>query len=49
MIIIPTFVYIWGLTLLTLRGLRKWVEMFMNASDDNVEEEMPEYVKHLYS
>ena len=49
MIIIPTFVYIWGLTLLTLRGLRKWVEMFMNASDDTDSEPMPESVKHLYN
>ena len=47
--VIPTFVYVWGLTLLTLRGLRKWIEMFMNVNDNDVEEEMPEIVKHLYS
>ena len=48
--VIPTFVYVWGLMLLTIRGLRKWVEIVMSASASPAEEElMPESVKHMFS
>ena len=47
--VIPTFVYVWGLSLLTLRGLRKWVEMIIIANNDTDSEPMPESVKHLYN
>ena len=46
--VIPTFVYVWGLMLLTVRGLRKWVELVLSASADE-EEPMPECVKHMYN
>ena len=46
--VIPTFVYVWGLMLLTIRGLRKWVELVLNASA-NEDEPMPESVKHMYN
>ena len=45
---IPTFVYVWGLMLLTIRGLRKWVELVMSASAAE-EEPIPESVKHMFS
>ena len=48
--VIPTFVYVWGLMLLTIRGLRKWVELVMSASASPAEEELtPESVKHMFS
>ena len=46
--VIPTFVYVWGLMLLTVRGLRKWVELVLSASAAE-EEPMPESVKHMYN
>ena len=45
--VIPTFVYVWGLMLLTIRGLRKWVELVMSVSPEV--EPMPECVKHMYN
>ena len=47
--VIPTFVYVWGLMLLTVRGLRKWVELVMSASAAAEEEPIPESVKHMFS
>ena len=45
--VIPTFVFVWGLMLLTIRGLRKWVELVMSANAE--EEPIPESVKHMYN
>ena len=46
--VIPTFVFVWALTLLTIRGLRKWVELVLSASA-NEDEPIPESVKHMYN
>ena len=51
--VIPTFFCIGVLVWLGLRGIRKWVELFINASamneDDNKEEPMSDSVKHMYN
>ena len=48
--IIPTFFCIGILVWLGLRGIRKWIELFMSASsDDDGEEPMSDSVKHMYN
>ena len=53
--IVPTFFFIGILVWLGLRGIRKWVEIFINAGansdedDDKKEEPMSDSVKHMYN
>ena len=56
LVIAPTFFFIGILVWLGLRGIRKWVELFITAgtnSDDGSEESKPEpmsdCVKHMYN
>ena len=49
---IPTFFCIGILIWLGLRGIRKWVELFMNAGnseDESKDEPMSDNVKHMYN
>ena len=46
--IIPTFFCIGILVWLGLRGIRKWVELFMNAGHSE-DEPMSDSVKHMYN
>ena len=47
--IIPTFFCIGILVWLGLRGIRKWIELFMNASSGSDDEPMSDNVKHMYN
>ena len=51
--IVPTFFFIGILVWLGLRGIRKWVEMFINAGansdDESKVEPMSDSVKHMYN
>ena len=52
--IVPTFFCIGILVWLGLRGIRKWVEMFINAGTNSDEDEskvepMSDSVKHMYN
>ena len=46
--IIPTFFCIGILVWLGLRGIRKWIELFMNAGSDG-DEPMSDNDKHMYN
>jgi hypothetical protein len=52
--IVPTFFCVGILVLLALRGIRKWVELFINAGANSDEDEskvepMSDSVKHMYN
>ena len=47
--IIPTFFCIGILVWLGLRGIRKWIELFMNAGSGDDEPPMSDNVKHMYN
>ena len=46
--IVPTFFFIGILVWLGLRGIRKWVELIMNAAHSE-DEPMSDNVKHMYN
>ena len=52
--IVPTFFFIGIIVWLGLRGIRKWVELFINAGANSDEDEskvepMSDSVKHMYN
>ncbi len=49
---IPEYVWKYGLIILTLSEIRKWVDLYFTIyenDEDNEEEEMLESVKHMYN
>lgn len=48
---VPKYVWVSGIVILSLAELRKWLDLYLTFSenDEDNNDEIPEFVQHLYS
>ena len=46
---IPGYVWKYGLILLTINEIRKWVDLYLTFHENDDDEEMPDCVRHMYN